>query len=137
MIMTRKLNVALALAMLLPFTAPPAAAQQPADGPASPARPAAAPTTAAPEVPPSKEDAAAAAAEASWTKGRPIAMQYFRPMDKRGRNVFETTKVPGAQLTGFKLDFNGQFTSQVQNLTHVNTATAYLVNGVDANRLAG
>ncbi len=135
--MTRKLNVALALAMLLPFTAPPAAAQQPADGPASPARPAAAPTTAAPEVPPSKEDAAAAAAEASWTKGRSIAMQYFRPMDKRGLNVFETTKVPGAEFTGFKLDFNAQFTSQVQNLTHVNTATPNLVNGVDANRLAG
>src|SRR5258708_12907317 len=76
---------------------------------ASPAGPAGGPTTAAPEVPPSKEDAAAAAAEASWTKGRSIAMQYFRPMDKRGLNVFETTKVPGAEFTGFKLDFNAQF----------------------------
>src|SRR6266851_4944446 len=134
--MRSKLNVALALAMLLALTAPPAAAQQPADGPASPARPAAAPTTAAPETPPSKEDAAAAAAEVSWTKGRPIAMQYFRPMDKRGLNVFETTKVPGAEFTGFKLDFNAQFTSQIQNLTHSNTATPNLVNGVNANQLA-
>jgi hypothetical protein len=47
--------------------------------------------------------AAAAAAEASWKKGRPIAMQYFRPIDKRGLNMFETTKDPGAEFTGFKL----------------------------------
>ena len=75
------------------------------------------------------------AAESSWKKGRPIVMQYFRPQDKRGLNMFETTKVAGAEFTGFKLDFGAGFTSQIQNLSHSNTATAN-VNGVDANQLA-
>ena len=134
--MTTKTNVALAMAMLLALTVP-AAAQQPSDTPASPARPGASPAT---DAPVSKEaaDAAAAAAavESSWTKGRPIAMQYFRPQDKRGLNVFETTKIPGAEFTGFKLDFNAQFTSQVQKLSHSNTADPNVVNGVNANQLA-
>src|SRR5260370_31255697 len=63
-------------------------------------------------------------------------MQYFRPLDKRGLGIFETTKTPGAEFTGFKLDFNAQFTSQVQALTHRNTAAANIVNGVNTNQLA-
>ena len=66
----------------------------------------------------SEADAAAAAAESSWKKGRPITMQYFRAQDRRGINVFETTKDPGVEFTGFKLDFGAAFTSQVQNLSH-------------------
>src|ERR671928_2172517 len=62
-------------------------------------------------------------------------MQYFRPQDKRGVNMFETTKEPGAEYTGFKVDFNAAFTSQVQNLSHSNTAAPNLVNGVNANQL--
>src|SRR5258708_36429815 len=89
MIMRSTLNVALALAMLLALAAP-AAAQPSTDGPASPPKPAATPTAA--ETPLSKEDAAAAAAESSWTKGRPIAMQYLRPLDKRGLGIFVNTK---------------------------------------------
>src|SRR5687767_7494345 len=69
-------------------------------------------------------------------KGRTITMQYFRPLDQRGINVFETTKDPGAEFTGFKLDFGASFTSQVQNLTHRNDAAPNVVNGVDANQLA-
>ena len=71
----------------------------------------------------------------SWKKGRPIALQYFRPADRRGLNVFETTKDPGVEFTGFKLEFGAAFTSQVQNLTHRNTAAPNIVNGVDANQL--
>src|ERR671928_968682 len=63
-------------------------------------------------------------------------MQYFRPQDKRGVNMFETTKEPGAEYTGFKVDFNAAFTSQVQNLSHSNTAAPNMVNGVNANQLA-
>ena len=63
-------------------------------------------------------------------------MQYFRPQDKRGINVFETTKDPGVEFTGFKLDFGAAFTSQVQNLSHRNTAAPNMVNGVNANQLA-
>src|ERR1044071_4888214 len=77
-----------------------------------------------------------AAATDSWKKGRPITMQYFRPLDKRGINVFETTKNPGAEFSGFKLDFGAAFTSQVQNLSHANTAVPNIVGGVNTNELA-
>ena len=70
------------------------------------------------------------------SEGRPITMQYFRPLDQRGINVFETTKAPGVDFSGFKLDFGAAFTSQVQNLSHSNTAFPNFVNGVDANQLA-
>ena len=108
----------------------PAAAQQTteaATGSTEPTSPAAAPTA---------EEEAAAAAESSWKKGRPITIQYFRALDKRGINVFETTKEPGVEFTGFKLDFGAAFTSQVQNLSHSNTAAPNVVNGVNANQLA-
>jgi hypothetical protein len=116
--------------------AAPAAAQAPASGPA------ASPDSAVVANPPTDEEAAEAAkaaakaaAKESWTKGRPIVMQYFRPQDKRGLNVFETTKEAGAEFTGFKLDVNAGFTSQVQSLTHRNTAVPNVVNGIDANQL--
>ena len=129
----------LALAIALTLTAP-AAAQQPNETPTAPgtvvATPAAPASDPAPKPEPTKEEAAAAAAESSWKNGRTIAMQYFRPMDRRGINVFETTKVPGAEFTGFKLDFNAAFTAQGQNLEHRNTAVPVVVNGVDANKLA-
>jgi hypothetical protein len=76
------------------------------------------------------------AAQNTWKNGRTIPIQYFRPLDKRGINVFETTKVAGAEFTGFKLDFGASFTSQVQSLTHSNTATPVIVNDVNTNQLA-
>lgn len=68
--------------------------------------------------------------------GRTINIQYYRPLDQRGINVFETTKEPGAEFTGFKLDFGASFTSQVQNLSHRNSAVPNVVNGVNTNQLA-
>jgi hypothetical protein len=72
----------------------------------------------------------------SWKKGRPVTIQYLRALDQRGINVFETTKTPGVEYTGFKLDFGAAFTSQVQNLSHSNMATPVLVNNVNTNQLA-
>jgi len=124
---------AAALAAALATTLP-AAAQQLTEGttPATAAVPKATPiddaTTAAAE--------AAAAAESSWKKGRPITMQYYRALDKRGLNVFETTKEPGAAFTGFKIDFGAAFTSQMQSLSHQNAAAPNIVGGVNANQLA-
>ena len=83
----------------------------------------------------SDAEAAAAAAEASWKKGRPITMQYFRPQDKRGINMFETTKDPGVEFTGFKMDFGAGFSAQLQDLSHNNSAVPNVVNGVNANQL--
>ena len=69
-------------------------------------------------------------------KARPIVLQHFRPYDQRGVNIFETPKEPGAEYTGFKIDWGAAFTSQVQNLEHENTAAPNIVNGVNANQLA-
>ena len=73
-----------------------------------------------------------------WNPGKKddrFTIQYLRAADKRGINVFETTKEPGVEFTGFKLDFGAAFTSQVQDLSHSNTATPNIVNGVDNNQL--
>ena len=128
-------RIATALTACLMLTAP-AVAQQTENGSAPPATP----VTVAPASGEAKDDAKAEEATqesilASWKKGRSISMQYFRPQDKRGLNVFETTKDPGVEFKGFKLDFGAAFTSQVQNLTHNNTALPNVVNGVDANQL--
>ena len=123
-----------ALTAMLALSAP-AIAQQPPDG-STPAGTSAASATPATTTPAANADAeAAAAAEASWKKGRPITMQYFRPQDKRGINMFETTKDPGVQFTGFKLDVGAAFTAQLQDLNHSNTALPNMVNGVNANQL--
>ena len=68
--------------------------------------------------------------------GRTITIQHLRPNDQRGINVFETPKEPGAEYTGFKVDFGAAFTSQVQSLKHENTAVPVMVNGVNTNELA-
>src|SRR5687767_14006730 len=69
-------------------------------------------------------------------KRRAISMQHFRAVDQRGINVFETSKEPGIEYTGFKLDFNAAFTSQVQALSHENTAEPVMVGAVNTNQLA-
>src|SRR5436309_16102970 len=91
-----RITGALTLALVITLTA---AAQQAAENAASPTAAVGA-ATATPA-----EAAAAAAAESSWKTGRPITMQYYRAQDRRGINVFETTKEPGVDFTGFKLDF--------------------------------
>jgi hypothetical protein len=116
--MTLTLRTALALGAVL-LGAAPLAAQAPPTESSGGGQPAAQEETAAPKP-----------------EGRTISIQYYRPLDQRGINVFETTKAPGAEFTGFKLDFGASFTSQVQNLSHRNTAVANVVNGVNANQLA-
>jgi len=131
MIMRATSRFATALTAVLALTAP-AAAQQPLEGTVPPA----AETTAARETPPpAAADTEAAAAETSWKKGRPVTIQYLRAADKRGINVFETTKDPGTEFKGFKLDFGAAFTSQVQNLSHSNTSLPVMASGVNANQL--
>ncbi len=121
-------RIATVLSALLALAVP-AMAQPLAEGGTSSNTPAEAPA-------PPADDAAAKAAQDSWTKGRTITMQYFRPQDKRGINTFETTKNAGAEFTGVKFDFTAAFTSQVQSLSHSNTADAVMVNGVNTNQLA-
>jgi len=71
-----------------------------------------------------------------WSKGRPVTIQFLRPFDRRGTNVFETTKKPGVEYTGFTLAWSAAFTSQVQSLSHANSAEPVVVAGVNTNQLA-
>ena len=111
--------------------AAPLAAQPASDGGAGDK-----PAAAAAPAEKTDEEKAAEEAKKSWVEGRPMTIQYLRAADKRGLNMFETTKVPGVEFKGFKLDFGAAFTSQVQNLSHRNAAAPNVVNGVNANQLA-
>ena len=70
---------------------------------------------------------------------QPIVIQYFRPQDQRGINMFETSKEAGAPFDGFRLQWGAAFTQQFQSLSHSNTAdsvpTAAPANLTDRNRL--
>ena len=134
--MRATIRFAATLSAVLMLAAPLAAQSAPEDGKGGGgAGPSDKPAATAP-VEKTAEEQAAEAAKKSWTEGRPMTIQYLRAPDKRGLNVFETTKNPGVEFKGFKLDFGAAFTSQVQNLSHQNTATPNVVNGVDANKLA-
>jgi hypothetical protein len=128
-IMTRISRLTITLGATLALAAP-AAAQQPPPAPP----PQASETGTATQTPPQAEPADPV--KDSWTKGRPLTIGYVRPQDKRGINVFETTKEAGAEYTGFKLDFGAAFTSQVQNLSHSNTANPRVVGGAIQKRFA-
>ncbi len=68
----------------------------------------------------------------------PNEIQYLRPQDKRGINMFETPKVAGVEYTGFKLQWGAAFTQQFQGLTHSNDADSVATSGtnlVNRNRL--
>jgi hypothetical protein len=121
--MTRTIRFFSALSVFAAL-ATPAAAQTPVNTGTTTA-PAATATETTQTPPPAK----------TWKDGRTIPISYFRPMDKRGTNVFETTKDEGYAFEGFKLDIGANFTTQVQNLHHSNTAIPVIVAGVNTNQL--
>ena len=57
-------------------------------------------------------------------------IQYTRPYDVRGLNMFETPKVAGAPYQGFKMEINAAFTQQFQGLSHTNDADSVAVAAV-------
>jgi hypothetical protein len=134
--MTRTLRIAAALGVTLGVGAP-ALAQQPApqDWLAK------TPSIVLPAPPAATDDKAVKPAEAPPAAAaslleRKIGMQYIRPQDQRGLNIFETSKVAGAEFDGVRLDWGASFTTQVQDLSHSNTAARVMVNGVNTNELA-
>lgn len=50
------------------------------------------------------------------------ALQYFRPSDKTGINIFEPSKQEDKAYEGFKIRIGGSFTQDYQNFTHSNKA---------------
>jgi hypothetical protein len=92
------------------------------------------------QTPPADEGAGGATPaqgdKSAPSNGRTITIQHVRPNDQRGINMFESPKEPGAEYTGFRVDFGAAFTSQVQSLKHENAAVPLVVNGVNTNELA-
>jgi len=64
-----------------------------------------------------------------------IPIQHFRPVDKRGINVFEAPKNDAVPYTGFKLMLGGAFLQDFQSVDHSNTATPVMNAGVNQNEL--
>ena len=63
-------------------------------------------------------------------------LQYFRPNNKKGVNIFETTKNDTVPFKGFVVRVGGNFTQDFQALKHQNTAVpVYDENGVNTNQL--
>ena len=56
-------------------------------------------------------------------------IQYFRPYDQRGINVFETTKEDTVGFTGFKFRIGAGFTQGFQNFTHKNKDARAILPG--------
>lgn len=56
--------------------------------------------------------------------GQQAPIQFFRPYDQNGINVFETTKDDTVAYDGFKFRIGANFKQQFQNLKHENAVTA-------------
>jgi hypothetical protein len=52
----------------------------------------------------------------------PITMQYYRPVDQRGVNMFETPKEDTVTFKGPRLNLGAAFRQDFQGLQHQNTA---------------
>lgn len=57
----------------------------------------------------------------------PTVVQYLRPYDKRGINIFETPKVENVAYNGFALQWGAAFTQQFQGLDHETASSATLM----------
>jgi hypothetical protein len=62
-------------------------------------------------------------------------LQFFRPNNRLGINIFETSKTDTTPFTKFKVVIGGNFTQDFQALSHKNNATPVLVDGVNTNQL--
>ncbi len=62
---------------------------------------------------------------------QPMVIQYTRPYDARGINMFETPKKAGATYEGFKMTIGAAFTQQFQGLSHTNDADSVFVAAVN------
>lgn len=63
-------------------------------------------------------------------------IQYFRPNDKTGLNIFEVNKNDTTPFGGMKVKIGGNFTQDFQGLSQQNNATPVISNGINTNQLA-
>jgi len=60
------------------------------------------------------------------------SIQYFRPWDKNGINVFEPSKADETPYNGLSVRIGGSFTQDYQSLTHSNKPNYVAVSGTNA-----
>jgi hypothetical protein len=120
----RKLNVLLLAGVAAALSAAPAIAQQSTGQLAQNETGKASGETTATVADDKKADA-----KAARMSTQPVpSIQYIRPADQRGINVFETSKEAGAPYAGFKLDWTAAFSQQFQGLEHSNAASPRMIN---------
>ena len=72
----------------------------------------------------------------TYAQGLQRDLQFWRPYDQRGINIFETGKNDSVAFEGMKVRIGGHFTQQWQSLSHTNTANPVLnANNVNLNQL--
>lgn len=69
----------------------------------------------------------------SMVKAQQEPLQYYRPNDMRGINVFETPKTDTIPFTGLKVRVGGNFEMEFQALRNFNTATPLTKPGFTGN----
>ena len=77
-----------------------------------------------------KDTASRKPAAAVWSLVPEQVIQYTRPGDQRGLNVFESPKQEGVPFNGFRLGWGAAFRQQFQGLEHKNGS-----NGAPTNTL--
>jgi hypothetical protein len=77
-----------------------------------------------------------AASFSTFAQGPQRDVQFWRPYDQRGVNVFETGKEDTVAFEGLKVRIGGHFAQQYQNIKHSNTSNPVLnANNVNLNQL--
>jgi hypothetical protein len=69
----------------------------------------------------------------SMVKAQQEPLQYYRPNDMRGINVFEISKTDTIPFTGLKVRVGGNFEMEFQGLRNFNTATPLTKPGFTGN----
>lgn len=74
----------------------------------------------------------------SFLNAQQSSLPYFRPNNKTGLNIFETTKNDSTPFSGFKVTLGGNFTQDFQALGHKNAAVSVISTstGVNVNQLS-
>jgi hypothetical protein len=73
---------------------------------------------------------------ATMAQGPQRDVQFWRPYDQRGINVFETGKADTVAFEGLKVRIGGHFAQQYQNISHSNTSNPVVnANNVNTNQL--
>ncbi|MDP4185993.1 MAG: hypothetical protein Q8862_12635 [Bacteroidota bacterium] len=68
-------------------------------------------------------------------EGQRYSISNFRPYDKNGINIFETSKMDSTVFEGLKVRVGGNFVQSFQDLRHSNRALPKIVNGSNVNSL--